>query len=183
MAKTLSSSATARIDPALYRERGLLVLLGLISLGLVAGALFLQFGLHEDPCPLCIIQRYFFLLVALLSFIGASARGWPGIASLEVLVAVAAACGMVAAARHVSIQAHPGFSCGFDALQPLVDGLPTARWLPQVFKVAGLCETPYPPILGLTLPQWSLIAFTAMFLSVVANLWRLVATGTIRQRG
>jgi disulfide bond formation protein DsbB len=76
----------------------------------------------------------------------------------------------VAAARHVYIQARPGFSCGFDTLQPIVDNLPPARWLPQVFKVAGLCETPYPPILGLSLPQWSLVAFAIIFLAVVASL-------------
>jgi len=78
----------------------------------------------------------------------------------------------VTAARHVYVQARPGFSCGFDALQPLVDGLPPAQWLPGVFKVAGLCETPYPPILGLSLPQWSLIAFVVAFIALALSLYR-----------
>ena len=56
---------------------------------------------------------------------------------LEVLAALSALAGIVTAARHVYVQAHPGFSCGFDALQPVVDGLPPAHWLPGVFKVAG----------------------------------------------
>ena len=173
MSHILLRSAMDSVDPALRRERRLLILLGLISLGLVGGALFLQFGLHEDPCPLCIVQRYFFVLIGLFSFVGARAQGWRGIASFEVLVVVAAVYGIVAAARHVYIQAHPSFSCGFDALQPLVDSLPPAQWLPQAFKVAGLCETPYPPILGLTLPQWSLMAFAVIFLSVVANVQKI----------
>jgi disulfide bond formation protein DsbB len=133
-------------DRVMRRERRLLVLLGFVSLGLVGGALYLQFFHGEDPCPLCIIQRYFFVLVAI------SALG-----------------GAATAARHVYVQSHPGFSCGFDALQPIVDGLPPASWLPQVFKVAGLCETPYPPILGLSLPQWSLIAFVLIFVLVAAS--------------
>lgn len=157
-------------ERGIRRERRLLVLLAVICLGLVGGALYLQFVKGEDPCPLCIIQRYFFVLIAVFALLGASFRGWRGIALLEMLVALSAR-GVVAAARHVYVQAHPGFSCGFDALQPVVDSLPPAQWLPQVFKVAGLCETPYPPILGLSLPQWGLIAFGVIFLSVAGSLW------------
>ncbi|SAK58055.1 disulfide bond formation protein B [Caballeronia glebae] len=152
------------------RERRLLVLLGLVSLGLVGGALYLQFFHNEDPCPLCIIQRYFFVLIAIFAFLGAAFSNWRGIALLETLVAISALGGLATAIRHVYVQSHPGFSCGFDALQPIVDGLPPAKWLPHVFKVAGLCETPYPPILGLSLPQWSLIAFALIFVFVAASL-------------
>jgi disulfide bond formation protein DsbB len=152
-------------DRVLRRERRLLVLLGIVG-----GALYLQYYHGEDPCPLCIIQRYFFVLVAVFAFLGAGLNGWRGVALLESLVALSALGGIVTAARHVYVQARPGFSCGFDTLQPVVDGLPPARWLPQVFKVAGLCETPYPPILGLSLPQWSLVAFAVIFLAVVVSL-------------
>jgi disulfide bond formation protein DsbB len=157
---------------SLRRERGLLVLLGLICLGLVAGALYLQYAKHEDPCPLCIIQRYLFLLIALFAFVGAARKGWRGIAVFETLIAITAAAGIAGAARHLYIQLNPGFSCGFDALQPVVDSLPAAHWLPSVFKVAGLCETVYPPILGILLPGWALIAFVLIFFPVVASLRR-----------
>jgi protein dithiol:quinone oxidoreductase len=160
-------------DPAvLRRERSLLVLLGFICLAMVAGALYLQYFLHEDPCPLCIMQRYFYLLIAIFAFLGARLRGWRGVRLLELLAALSAAAGIVTAARHVYVQANPGFSCGFDALQPLVDSLPPAHWLPGVFKVAGLCETPYPPILGLTLPMWSLIGYVVAFVPLVLSLVR-----------
>lgn len=157
---------------SLRRERSLLVLLGFLCLGLVGGALYLQFALHEDPCPLCIIQRYLFLLIALFAFVGAARKGWRGIAIFETLIAIAAVAGMAGAARHLYIQLNPGFSCGFDALQPVVDSLPPAHWLPSVFKVGGLCETVYPPILGILLPGWALIAFVLTFVPVAASLWR-----------
>jgi protein dithiol:quinone oxidoreductase len=156
----------------LRRERRLLVLLGLVCLGLVAGALYLQFVKREDPCALCIIQRYFFVLVAIFAFLGAGFNGWRGIAVLETLIAVASAAGIAAAARHLYVQLNPGFSCGFDALQPVVDSLPPAQWLPSVFKVGGLCETIYPPIFGILLPGWALIAFALIFVPVVSSLWR-----------
>jgi len=156
----------------LRRERSLLVLLGLICVALVGGALYLQFFMHEDPCPLCIIQRYFFLLIAIFAFLGSRLTTWRGVRVLEVLATLSALAGIVTAARHVYIQANPGFSCGFDALQPIVDGLPPAHWLPGVFKVAGLCETAYPPILGLTLPMWSGVGFVVAFLALALSLIR-----------
>jgi len=159
-------------DTALRRERTLLVLLGLICVGLVGGALYLQFVEHQDPCPLCIIQRYFFLLIAIFAFLGARFNSWRGVRLLELFAALSALGGIVAAARHVYVLANPGFSCGFDALQPVVDSLPPAHWLPGVFKVAGLCETPYPPILGVSLPGWSLIAFVLAFVPLVLSLVR-----------
>lgn len=155
----------------LRRERRLLVLLGLICLALLGGALYMQYVEHEDPCPLCIIQRYFFLLIAVFAFLGARLGSWRGVRVLEGLVALSAAGGIVASARLVWVQAFPNYSCGFDALQPVVDGLPPAHWLPGVFKVQGLCETVYPPILGLSLPAWSLVAFACMFVPVLYSLW------------
>jgi disulfide bond formation protein DsbB len=156
----------------LRRERSLLVLLGLICVALVGGALYLQYFQHEDPCPLCIIQRYFFLLIAVFAFLGARFHSWRGVRLLEVLAALSALAGIVTATRHVYVQANPGFSCGFDALQPVVDSLPPAQWLPGVFKVAGLCETVYPPILGLTLPMWSLVGFVVAFIPLALSLVR-----------
>ncbi|MBP0594588.1 disulfide bond formation protein B [Paraburkholderia sp. LEh10] len=156
----------------LRRERSLLVLLCLVCLALVGGALYLQFVEHQDPCPLCIIQRYFYLLIAIFAFLGARMRGWTGVRLLEVLALLSALAGLLTAARHVYVQSHPNFSCGFDALQPIVDGLPPAHWLPSVFKVAGLCETLYPPILGISLPGWSLIGFVVTFLALAIGLWR-----------
>ena len=156
----------------LRRERGLLGLLGVICLALVAGALYLQYVEHEDPCPLCILQRYAFLLIALCAFLGARRASWSSVRVLEALIVLFAAGGLVASARLVWVQAFPSFSCGFDALQPIVDGLPPAKWLPGVFKVQGLCETVYPPIAGLSVPVWGLIAFVCIFVLVLISLLR-----------
>jgi disulfide bond formation protein DsbB len=160
------------VSTSLRREQRLLVLLGVLCLGLIAGALYLQYAKHEDPCPLCIIQRYLFIFIAVLAFAGATRKGWRGIAAFETMIALVAAAGIAGAARHLYIQLNPGFSCGFDALQPVVDSLPPAHWLPSVFKVGGLCETVYPPILGILLPGWALIGFVLTFVPVVASLWR-----------
>jgi protein dithiol:quinone oxidoreductase len=154
----------------LARERRRLFLLALVCLALVAGALYLQFFNGEEPCPLCILQRYAYLLIAIFALVGSTSSSWRSIVIAETLVVISTLGGIAVAGRHVWLQSHPSFSCGFDALQPIVDSLPPASWLPQVFKVAGLCETPYPPLLGLTLPQWSLIGFLLVLLALVRSM-------------
>jgi protein dithiol:quinone oxidoreductase len=156
----------------LRQERRLLLLLGLVCAALLAGALYLQYYENEDPCPLCILQRYGFVLIGLLAFVGSGVSNWRLMAVIEGLIVLVALAGAGVAGRHLNIQLNPGFSCGFDTLQPIVDGLPPAHWLPGVFKVAGLCETVYPPIFGLLLPGWSLIGFVVIAVTVVVHLAR-----------
>ncbi|WP_179402667.1 disulfide bond formation protein B [Burkholderia guangdongensis] len=157
---------------SLRRERRLLMLLGFACIALLAGALYLQYVKGEDPCPLCILQRYFFALIGIFAFLAAGMGRWRGVLLLEALIVIAAAAGAGTAVHHLTIQLNPGFSCGFDTLQPIVDSLPPAQWFPGMFKVAGLCETVYPPILGILLPGWALIGFVAILLAVASSVWR-----------
>lgn len=48
---------TPEDERLLQRERRLLAIHGLMCLGLLGDALYLQFFFGEDPCPLCIMQR------------------------------------------------------------------------------------------------------------------------------
>ncbi len=99
----------------LGREKRFLVLLGLICLALIGGALYMQIVLGEAPCPLCILQRYALLLIALFAFVGAAMRTTRSITVFEGLVVLSAIGGIVAAGRHVYILANPAVSCGLDA--------------------------------------------------------------------
>ena len=44
--------------------------------------------------------------------------------------------------------------------------LPLAKIFPLGFQVDGFCSTPYPPILGLSLAQWALVAFVLVVILV-----------------
>lgn len=156
----------------LNREKRFLVLLGVICLALIGGALYMQIVLGEAPCPLCILQRYALLLIALFAFIGAAMPGKRSLTAFEGLVVLSALGGVVAAGNHVYILANPSVSCGIDTLQPIVDGLPLASVLPLVFQVDGFCSTPYPPVLGLSLAQWALMAFVLTAVLVPLGIWR-----------
>ena len=143
-----------------------LVAVGVIALGLVGFALYLQHMEGQMPCPLCVIQRYLFILLALVCFIfaalprGAAKAG----AVLGILTALG---GAGVAGWHVWVKAHPSVSCGIDPLETALNRYPTAELLPFVFKADGLCSTEYPPILGLSTPQWSLIWFLAFALILI----------------
>ncbi len=126
----------------LGRERRYLVLLGIICLALIGGALYMQIVLGEAPCPLCILQRYALLLVAVFAFIGAAMSTRRSITILETLVVICALAGVAVAGHHVYTQFYPAVSCGIDVLQPIVDGLPLAKVFPLGFQVERLLFHP-----------------------------------------
>ncbi|WP_258190274.1 disulfide bond formation protein B [Stutzerimonas azotifigens] len=152
-------------------QRMLLILLGIVCLGLVAGALYFQEVMGQAPCPLCIVQRYLFLLIALVAFVGASfssARANRGAAFVALLIALV---GVGVAARLVYVQGHPAASCGIDVMQLWTDAIPLAQWMPTLFQATGMCGDAYDPILGLGMAQWSLTAFVVIAVAVAIGWW------------
>jgi len=164
------------LSSRLNRERRFLVLLGVICLALIGGALYMQVVLGEAPCPLCILQRYALLFIAVFAFLAAAMPGKRSLTLFEALVVLSAIGGIIAAGNHVYILANPMVSCGIDTLQPIVDDLPLAKLWPLAFQVDGFCSTPYPPILGLSLAQWALIAFVLTALLVPLGSCRVNVT-------
>jgi disulfide bond formation protein DsbB len=154
-------------------SRSVFLAVGIIPLALIAYALYLQHVQGMQPCPLCVIQRYAFLAVSLIGFIfaalphGATRAG----ASLGVLAALS---GTGVAAWHLWVKAHPTISCGIDPLETSLNRIPTAELMPFVFKADGLCATEYAPILGLSIPQWSLIWFVILALILLRMALRRV---------
>lgn len=148
------------------QKKLILLFISLICIALLGFALYLQFMRDMLPCPLCIMQRYAFALVALLCLIAATlpALGMRIVAGLATL---AAAGGAGIAGRHLWIKANPTVSCGIDPLETLLNKLPFADWLPFLFQADGLCITEYDPIFGLSIPQWSLVWFV-LFAIVLA---------------
>lgn len=146
-----------------------LLITAIASLGLVAGALYLQFVEGMMPCPLCVIQRYAFILLAIGCFIAMmGATLWRKMGCCIGLYASISGIGV--AAHHLYVIAHPEIKCGVDPIQTAVNNLPFANWLPSVFLAEGMCGAYYDPIIGLSVPQWSLVwfvIFTGLLLAVL----------------
>jgi disulfide bond formation protein DsbB len=149
------------MDDTMNRTRPVLLAAAFISIALLAVALYLQHGLDMLPCPLCVLQRYAFAAVAIVCLVtaGLSPNGQRAGAGLGTLAALA---GLAIAGWHLWIKAHPNVSCGIDPLETSLNTIPTARLLPFLFQADGLCTTEYAPIVGLSIPQWSLIWFAIL---------------------
>lgn len=141
----------------------LLLTMATASLALLAGALYLQFVENMAPCPLCIMQRYGFVGVALFCIAAAVVPPtWKKPAAGLGLVSALSGGGV--AIWHLWVKAHPAVSCGIDPLETSLNKIITARLLPFLFRADGFCTTEYDPILGLSLPQWALVAFVGFSL-------------------
>jgi disulfide bond formation protein DsbB len=149
-------------------------LLGLLwCVGLMAYALFVQYGLHEEPCPLCILQRVAVMVVGalfLVAFLHNPADR--GARVYGALIDLAAVAGIFVAARHVWIIAQPPGTvaeCGA-SLDYMMDVLPLHEVLGKVLSGSGECAKVTWRFLGLSMPAWVLMNLVVLgVLGVVAN--------------
>ena len=140
----------------------------LIPLALLAEALILQHLQGQAPCPLCILQREGFFLVALVALVAAVHNPQRrGAAVYAAGVALAAASGLGVALWHVWTLHHPKFGCGIDVMEKFVNDLLTAKLLPFIFYASGDCSARHDPILGLMVPEWSLVWFSLLFVAAI----------------
>ena len=143
----------------------------LISAGLIGFALYAQYVLQMDPCPLCILQRVVFIALGLVFLVGGlhAPRGGGRWAYVGLLVLVALV-GIGIAARHLWIQSLPPDqipSCGAPLgylLETRASNGGLVRVLLKVLSGSGECAA-VQTILGLSMPWWSLIWF------VLLGLW------------
>jgi protein dithiol:quinone oxidoreductase len=143
----------------------------LVSIAALVAALYLQIGLEWFPCPLCILQRYAYLLSG-LGFLGLLMAGrgskLAGFAGLIAFAGFAAGAGV--AFYHVWVLSNPLQTCGVDPLQNMLNALPWVNLWPDMFTADGLCTEAYPPLLGLSLPMWSALGF--LFQGLLLLLWK-----------
>ncbi|HYD82208.1 MAG TPA: disulfide bond formation protein B [Paucimonas sp.] len=142
-----------------------LLAIGLAALGLLGVGLYQQHVQEMFPCPYCVLQRYAFFAIAAFSLAAAAlppraARIGAGLGLLSALT------GIGLAARLVWIQAHPSVSCGIDPLETALNKIPSAKLMPWLFRADGFCTTEYPPLLGLSTPQWALVWFVILALAL-----------------
>ena len=132
----------------------------LICAGLIAYALYAQFHLGLDPCPLCIFQRIGIAAVGVIFLIAAlhDPRAW-GSRIYGVLIAIAALATAAVAARQLYIQhLPPGAipSCGAP-LSMMMKFMPLTTVIRKVLTGSGECGVVNWTFFGLAMPAWVLI--------------------------
>ena len=150
--------------------------LGLICLACVlmlAFGLYLQHMVGLEPCPMCIVQRYALVLVALFTGLAAIFRSRPLQVTGGVLALVSAVGGAYTAAAQSWLQWYPPevVSCGRD-LYGMIETFPLKRALPLIFRGGGDCSKVDWSLFGLTLANWSFVAFVVLSLLLITLLLR-----------
>jgi len=145
--------------------------------GLIAYALFAQYVLHLEACPLCIFQRVAFIAAGAV-FLVAGLHNPAGLVArvYAVLGVAAAGAGAGIAGWHVYIQNLPADqvpSCG-PGLDYMFDAFPVFEAIKMVFTGSGECAEINWSFLGLSMPGWALVWFVLLgALAIVANGTRL----------
>ncbi|MDR7378179.1 disulfide bond formation protein DsbB [Rhodoferax ferrireducens] len=153
------------------RRVWLLVCLGCI--GLLAFGLYLQHVVGLEPCPMCIVQRYALVLVAIIAGVVSAS----GKKSLQVggvfLVLLVAGFGAFVAARQSFLQWYPPevATCGRD-LYGMIETFPLKRAIPMIFKGGGDCTVIDWTFLGGSIANWSFICFALITLLALVFLVR-----------
>ena len=143
-------------------------------IGLLGFGLYLQHVGGYEPCPMCIMQRYAFLGVALVALTGAVHGPRGGGAKIYAgLILLLSLTGGGVAARQTWIQLYPPefAECGPD-LEFMLGSFPLADALPMIFRGAGDCSAVEWTFLGLSIANWSLVMFALVGLFALAFIAR-----------
>ena len=156
------------------RPRAVLAALAVLCISLLAFGMYLQHVVGLEPCPMCIVQRYAMVLVALVALVGAalpSQRVAAGLAAVGVVLM--AGFGAFVAARQSFLQWYPPpeASCGRD-FYGMIETFPLQRVVPMIFKGSGDCSAIDWTFLTLTIANWSFLNFCLVAAVGLALVWR-----------
>jgi disulfide bond formation protein DsbB len=150
------------------RPRQVYLGLAVTCLGMLGFGLYLQHVVGLNPCPMCIVQRYALLLVAVIAALSAlGSRAWMHkLGALGLLLS--AGGGAFVAARQSWLQWYPPevVSCGRD-FYGMIENFPIGRIIPMIFRGSGDCSKVDWTFLGGSLANWSFVVFTLIGLLAV----------------
>lgn len=162
--------------------------------GMLAFGLYLQHVVGLEPCPMCIVQRYALILVAVVAGVGAFVGKAPAVtvraapveggarqpfasktplAVVSFLGLVVSGFGAFVAARQSFLQWYPPeiASCGRD-FYGMIETFPLKRAIPMIFKGSGDCTKIDWTFLGLSIANWSFVwfvVFAIVFLVLIVR--------------
>lgn len=158
-------------------NRWLYVAGALFAGGLLGFGLFLQYVKHQDPCPLCMVQRLIFIGILLVFFLAAlHGPKRLGERIYAVLISLLALSGVGVASRHIWLQNLPKDqipACG-PGLDYMLNTFPMAEVLKELMHGSGECAAKGWTLFTLGIPEWSLLCYLAL------GAWALIIAGRKR---
>ena len=153
--------------------RRTLALMCAACVAMLAFGMYLQHVVGLEPCPMCIVQRYALIGVAVFAGL-ASARGQKGWwITWGVLALATAGFGAFVAARQSWLQWYPPevATCGRD-FYGMIENYPLSRAIPMIFRGSGDCTAIDWTFLGGSIANWSFVCFVLFAIVLLVALVR-----------
>jgi disulfide bond formation protein DsbB len=130
-----------------------------------ASAMYLQYVLRQEPCPLCMVQRVIFIAIGVV-FVIATLHNPKRIATrvYSGIIVLLALTGVAVAGRHIWIQHLPKDqvpACG-PGLDFMLKNFPMADVWQELLHGSGECAAKGWTFLTLGIPEWSLLSYVAL---------------------
>ena len=153
--------------------RCVLALISAACVAMLAFGMYLQYGVGLEPCPMCIVQRYALIGVALCSGVASVGRSKLWQMGWSVLALALAGFGAFTAARQSWLQWYPPevATCGRD-FYGMIENYPIGRAIPMIFRGSGDCTVVDWTFLGGSIANWSFVCFTLIGLGLLVLLAR-----------
>ena len=150
-----------------------LILAALVTM--LAFGLYLQHVVGLEPCPMCIVQRYVYVLMAFVALLGVVFSGRHAALVAGSWLVVLGAGGAYVAARQSWLQWYPPefASCGRD-FYGMIETFPLRRAIPMIFRGSGDCTKVDWTFLGGSIANWSFVCFTAFALLALLTVIQVV---------
>ncbi|MEO6321541.1 MAG: disulfide bond formation protein B [Polaromonas sp.] len=163
------------VSDVLDSPRRLLALISVGCVALLAFGLYLQHVVGLEPCPMCIVQRYALVLVAVVSGLTALTSSRNLLIAGSSLLVLLSGFGAFVAARQSFLQWYPPeiASCGRD-FYGMIETFPLQRAIPMIFKGSGDCSKVDWTFLGGSIANWSFVCFTVIGLLALTLMARLM---------
>ena len=154
--------------------RRVLALVAVGCVALLAFGLYLQHVVGLEPCPMCIVQRYALVLVAIVSGLTAITNKNALLISGASLLVLLSGLGAFVAARQSFLQWYPPevASCGRD-FYGMIETFPLKRAIPMIFKGSGDCSKVDWTFLSGSIANWSFVCFVVIGLIALTLIARL----------
>ncbi|MES2280055.1 MAG: disulfide bond formation protein B [Pseudomonadota bacterium] len=153
--------------------RRVLALTAAVCVAMLAFGLYLQHVVGLEPCPMCIVQRYALVLVAVFAALTAIGKSKGVLITGSALTLIIAGFGAFVAARQSFLQWYPPeiASCGRD-FYGMIETFPLKRAIPMIFKGSGDCTKIDWTFLGASIANWSFVCFVGIALVMLVLMAR-----------
>lgn len=149
---------------------------GIACIILLIASYYFQYAALLEPCPLCLIQRFIMMVMALFFLLAALVRQKLLMRILTILLFLLSIGGIVSAARKVMFE-HSASSSTISTCIPdlgyMLHNLPLQETLSLLFQGSGSCAEIDWQFLGLSMSGWTLSFFAIFALLAGFNFFRM----------